>query len=47
MILKVSPAKKFVPQGTAYYLFRITVKKVVGWEKNREKCPAGRFHSYL
>lgn len=25
----------------------MTVKEVVGWERNGEKCPAGRFHSYL
>lgn len=25
----------------------MTVKEVVGWERNGEKCPAGWFHSYL
>lgn len=41
------PAKEFTPQGTACYLFRMAVKKVVGWERNGEKCSAGRIHSYL
>lgn len=47
LILTVSPAKEFILQGTACYLFRLTVKRVVGMERNGEKCPAGRFHSYL
>lgn len=47
LVLTVSPAKEFTSQGTACYLSRMTVKKVVGWERNGEKCPAGRFHSYL
>lgn len=47
LVLTVSPPKEFTPQGTTCYLFRMTVKKAVGWERNGEKCPAGRFHSYL
>lgn len=41
------PAKEFTPQGTACYLFGMAVKKAVGWERNGEKCSAGRIHSYL
>lgn len=47
LILTVSPAKEFTPWKTACYFFRLTDKEVVGWEKNGEKCPAGKLHSYL